>query len=59
MTSYSASITKAPGLLRVPQSAAEKLHHVTGRDGELLKFKNPHPSYHGVSLSSLLSKLVL
>lgn len=35
-----------PALGSVPDSAAEKPHHIKSKDGTTTRFQNPHPSSH-------------
>ncbi|KAJ2905618.1 NAPE-hydrolyzing phospholipase D [Zalerion maritima] len=59
MSTHSTTITKTPGVLPVPDDAADKSHHVRGSNGEVVKFRNPHPSYHGVDPWMAVRKILI
>ncbi|KAG7140293.1 Metal-dependent hydrolase lscR like protein [Verticillium longisporum] len=44
VASYTSSITKLPESTDTPEDARAKPHHVT-KNGSIVHFKNPHPSY--------------
>ncbi|KAL4901860.1 hypothetical protein BDW74DRAFT_187095 [Aspergillus multicolor] len=46
---FSNSVTKGPENLFLPEESDRTLHHVKDRNGEIIKFQNPYPSFESPS----------
>jgi hypothetical protein len=47
MAAYSSVVSKLEAAADIPEEARLASHHVKGRNGETIKFRNPHPSAGG------------
>ncbi|KAH6975588.1 beta-lactamase superfamily domain-containing protein [Ilyonectria destructans] len=46
-STYQTFVSKLPGLTNAPAEAASTPHHVTSKNGTIVKFQNPYPSWAG------------
>lgn len=58
MTTYTSTISTSGASPSMPEDAASKPHHVV-KNGQVVKFKNPYPSYgNGIEFSVMWSHLL-
>lgn len=57
VASYTSSVTKVADFGPVPEDASTKSHHVT-KNGSVVGFRNPHPSYQYVTPAIMFNRIV-